>query len=107
MQIGILITLNALGALHTMIVRPFKDLKDNISTSIAELAFTIACSTLPFIELKMGANTAGDVLIYSLMGATVLNGVVSAVFLVPTLRELYKKYCNKKRRRVTNISETI
>ena len=41
-------------------------------------------------------------IIYTLMGSTVLNAIVCLVFLFPALKEIHKKYCRKRPNWVTS-----
>ena len=87
---------------HTVIVRPFDELKENINTALSEVAFAVASLFLPLLANETSVTLAGDLMIYVLMGSTILNGIVSAVFIIPTLVELYRKYCRKDNNKVNN-----
>ena len=87
--------INVAAAVQMVIVRPFDELKENINTALSEIAFAVATLFLPLLASGTGVTLAGDLMIYVLMGSTIANGIVSALFIVPTLVELYRKYCKK------------
>ena len=94
--------INIAAVAHTVIVRPFDELKENINTALSEVAFAVASLFLPLLANETSVTLAGDLMIYVLMGSTILNGIVSAVFIIPTLVELYRKYCRKDNNKVNN-----
>ena len=100
LQVGLIILISASAPLHMLFVRPFKEIKDNLSTTLSDTAYTVAATQLPFLAMKINETLAGDILIYTLMAATILYGVISAVFLVPALVRLYRKYCKKPANRI-------
>ena len=100
LQISLLILISGYAVPHMLIVRPFKELKDNITTTLSDVAFTIAGIQLPFLAMKRNEAMAGDILIFTLITATVLNGVICFVFFIPTIVELYRKYCKKKTNKI-------
>ena len=94
--------INIAAVAHTVIVRPFDELMENINTALSEVAFAVASLFLPLLANETSVTLAGDLMIYVLMGSTILNGIVSAVFIIPTLVELYRKYCRKDNNKVNN-----
>ena len=100
LQIVLLILISAAAVPHMLLVRPFKELKDNLATTMSEVAFTVASTQLPLIAMKKNEDLAGDVLIYTLLGATILNGLICLLFMVPALVTLSKKYCNRAHKKV-------
>ena len=50
----------------------------------------------------MNETLAGDVIIYTLMGSTVINGIICMVYLIPALKEVHKKYCQRRPNWVTS-----
>ena len=92
--------INVAAAAHMIIVRPFDELKENINTTLSEVAFAVSNLFLPLLASETNVTIAGDLMIYVLMGSTILNGVVSTFFILPTLVELYRKYCRKGRNKV-------
>ena len=87
--------INLTAAAHMVIVRPFDELKENINSATSEIAFASATLFLPLLLSGRSVSLAGDLMIYVLMGSTIANGIVSSLFIVPTLVELYRKYCKK------------
>ena len=92
---ALIIFINIGAVAHIILERPFDELKENINTILSEIAFAVASLFLPLIMGDIFVSLAGDLIIYVLMGATIMNGIVSAIFIVPALVELYRKYCKK------------
>ena len=92
--------INIAAVAHTVIVRPFDELMENINTALSEVAFAVASLFLPLLANETSVTLAGDLMIYVLMGSTILNGIVSTVFLILSLVELYRKYCRNYRNKV-------
>ena len=78
-----------------VLLRPFDEAKENINTSLSEVAFAAATLLIPLLVIETHVALAGDLMIYILMGSTILNGLVSALFLIPMSVKLYRKYCKK------------
>ena len=49
----------------------------------------------------MNEKIAAEVIIYSLIGSTVMTSVVCAIFLFPALKLICRKYCRKGQNKVS------
>ena len=50
--------------------------------------------------MRKNEDIGGDIIIFSLMGSTILTAIVCIIFLIPKLVALCKKYCGKQTNRV-------
>ena len=81
--------------LHLIIVRPFKDTKENITTGVAEVGMLLVSSMLPLLVESYQRALVGDLFIYILMGSTSLNAVISLIFATKAVIVACKKRCYK------------
>ena len=94
-QIGAIILINLFTLCHLIVARPFKEQKENVTTSVSEAAMFIASAMLPFLAESYEKEFVADLLIYVLMGSTLMNALVSFAFALQVLLSKCAKKCRR------------
>ena len=94
-QIGAIILINLFTVCHLILARPFKEPKENVTNAISEAAMLIASAMLPFLAESYGKDLVSDLLIYVLMGSTLMNAAVSFAFALQVLLSKCVKKCRR------------
>ena len=104
LQVSLMIIINFLATVQVMLVRPFEQLSENLNTGLQEMALAVATIQLPMIAMGKNVSLGGDIIIYTLMGSTILTGIICAVVMVPIMVSLCRKYCSKRPNKVTRVA---
>ena len=87
---------NILTVLHMILCWPFVQQKENVTITILEIGFTLASFLVPFFAESVHEESIADVIIYSLMTASIVTMLVSIYFFIVAL---YKKFKGKMKKK--------